>query len=95
MKPGDWFAVDLGGEHTLYEVVMNAAKSGGDYPREYQLFTSMDGKNWYGPVGQGKGDGALTKAAVLPTKARHVKIVQTGSTDFSWWSIYDLQIMGE
>ncbi len=95
MKPGDWFAVDMGGEHTVYEVVMNAAKSGGDYPRGYQLFTSADGKNWYGPIGQGQGSGALTKASVLPTKARHVKIVQTGSADFNWWSLYDLQIMGE
>lgn len=31
----------------------------------------------------------------VPTKARHVKIVQTGSTEFNWWSIYDLQIIGE
>lgn len=95
MKPGDWFAVDLGGVHTVHAVVMDAAKSGGDYPREYQIFTSMDGTDWFGPVGMGKGEGALTTATVLPTQARHVKIVQTGSTEFNWWSMYDLQILGE
>ena len=95
MQPDDWFAVDLGGEHTVHTIVMNSAKSGSDYPREYQIYTSMDGKKWYGPVGIGKGNGALTKASLLPVKARHVKIVQTGSTEYNWWSIYDLQIMGE
>jgi type 1 glutamine amidotransferase/HEAT repeat protein len=95
MKPGDWFAVDLGGAHTVRAVVMNAAKSGGDYPREVEVFTSADGAEWYGPVGAGTGGGALTTVSVLPTQARHVKIVQTGSTEFNWWSIYDLQVLGE
>lgn len=95
MKPGDWFAVDLGGVRTVHAVVMDAAKSGSDYPREYQIFTSLDGAEWYGPVGMGSGAGALTTASVLPTQARHVKIVQTGSTENNWWSIYDLQVLGE
>lgn len=95
MKPGEWFAVDLGVPHTVHAVVMNAAQSGGDYPRECQIFTSLDGATWYGPVGIGKGAGALTTIPVLPTQARHVKIVQTCSTEFNWWSIYDLQILGE
>ncbi len=95
MKPGEWFAVDLGAPHTVRAVVMNAAPSGGDYPRECQIFTSMDGSTWYGPVGIGKGEGALTTIPVLPLQARHVKIVQTGSTEFNWWSLFDLQILGE
>jgi len=95
MKPGDWFAVALGGVHTVRAVVMDAAKSGGDYPREYQIFTSMDGQDWFGPVGMGKGEGALITATVLPTQARHVKIVQTGSTEFNWWSMYNLHVLGE
>lgn len=95
MKQGDWFAVDLGAPHTVHAVVMNAAKSGGDYPRECQIFTSLDGVTWYGPVGLGKGEGALTTIPVLPIQARHVKIVQTGNADYNWWSLYDLQILGE
>ena len=95
MKPGDWFAVDLGAPHTVRAVVMNAAPSGGDYPRECQIFTSTDGSTWYGPVGIGKGEGALTTIPALPSQARHVKIVQASSTEFNWWSLYDLQILGE
>ena len=79
MKPDDWLAVDLGGEYTVYGVTMDAAKSGGDYPREFKIYTSMDGQDWFGPVGKGKGEGMLTKTSVLPTRARHVKIAQTGS----------------
>jgi type 1 glutamine amidotransferase/HEAT repeat protein len=95
MKPGEWFAVDLGAPHAVHAVVMNAAPSGGDYPRECQIFTSMDGSLWYGPVGIGTGAGALTTIPVLPSQARHLKIVQAGSTEFNWWSLYDLQILGE
>jgi hypothetical protein len=95
MKPGDWFAVDLGAEHTVHAVVLDAAQSGGDYPRECQVFTSTDGATWFGPVGAVKGAGALTTVPVLPTQTRHVKIVQTGSTDYNWWSIYELQVLGE
>ncbi len=95
MKPGDWLAVDLGGAHTVHAVVMNAAKSGNDYPREYEIYTSPDGAEWFGPVGAGKGEEALTTAPILPTLARHVKIVQTGSAEFNWWSVYDLQVLGE
>ena len=95
MRPDDWFQVDLGEVKTVYRVVMNAAKSGNDYPREYRIQTSMNGKDWYGPIGAGKGDGRVTTAIVLPTKARFVKIEQKGSHETNWWSMYDLQIFGE
>jgi type 1 glutamine amidotransferase len=95
MQRDDWFAVDLGEERTVHAVIMNAAKSGSDYPREYRIYTSMDGKEWYGPIGAGKGERSPTKVTVLPTRARHVKIAQTGSHERNWWSIYDLQIFGE
>ncbi len=95
MQPGDWFAVDLGEERTVHAVIMDAAKSRNDYPRGYRIYTSMDGKEWYGPIGAGKGERSPTRVSVLPTKARHVKIAQTGSHERNWWSIYDLQILGE
>lgn len=95
MRPDDWFMVDLGAEHVIHAVVMDAAKSGNDYPREYRIETSLDGQTWVGPVGASKGTKALTTARCLPTRARYVKIQQTGSHDFNWWSIHDLQILGE
>ena len=95
MRPDDWFQVDLGVTATVSRVVMDAAKSGGDYPREYQVYTSLDGVTWLGPVGAGKGEKALTTAVLLPTQARFVKIAQTGSSEGNWWSIYDLQVFGE
>jgi hypothetical protein len=94
-RAGSALSTALGEERTVHAVVMNAAASGNDYPRECQIHTSMDGKNWLGPVGAGKGSGAVTKIAVLPMKARHVRITQTGSHDSNWWSMYDLQILGE
>lgn len=95
MRPDDWFMIDLGAEHVIHAVVMDAAKSGNDYPREYRIETSLDGQAWVGPVGAGIGTKALTTARCLPTRARYVKIRQIGSHDTNWWSIYDLQILGE
>jgi len=95
MKPTDWFMVDMGEEHTVHRVVMDAAKSGGDYPREYRIFSSLDGEEWFGPIGAGKGEKALVSAICLPTKARYVRIAQLGDEERMWWSMYDLKILGE
>ncbi len=95
MQPGDWFRVDLGEVRTVRKIVMNAARSANDYPRGYRIHTSMNGKEWFGPIGAGKGDNRITTAVVLPTKARFVKIEQTGSHDRNWWSMYDLKVFGQ
>ncbi len=95
MKPTDWFMIDMGEERTVHKIVMDAAKSGSDYPREYRIYSSLDGEEWFGPIGAGKGEKALVTAVCLPTKARHIKITQLGDEEKKWWSMYDLQIIGE
>ena len=95
MKPTDWFMVDMGAEYTVHKVVMDAAKSRGDYPREYRIYSSLDGQEWFGPIGTGKGEKALVSAICLPTRARYVRIAQLGDEKRMWWSMYDLKIIGE
>ena len=94
-RDGDWFMVDLGEERTVHQVILNAAKSGSDYPRRYEVHVSRDGETWEGPVSMGEGKTALTKIHLLPRLARYVKIVQTGFGDRWWWSIYDLKVIAE
>lgn len=95
-KPGDWFQVDLGQTRTIRSILLDAAQSGSDYPRGYRVEVSDDGQTWTGPIGVGEGEARpLTVIPVLPTAARHVRITQTGDGDHWWWSIYEMQILGE
>jgi type 1 glutamine amidotransferase/HEAT repeat protein len=95
MKPTDWLQVDLGEEKTVYRVVLNAAQSRSDFPRQVRVMYSMDGKTWDGPIGAIQGSGPVTSIVLLPTKTRFLRIKQTGSHDTYWWSVYDLKIFGE
>lgn len=95
MKDTDWFQVDLGEEKTVYRVVLDAAKSGSDYPREVRVDYSLDGKEWTGPIGAITGDKVVTSVVLLPTKTRFLRIRQLGNEDTYWWSIYDLKVFGE
>ncbi len=95
MKAGDWFAVDMGEEKTVYKIMLNAAKSGSDYPRGYEVYISSDGQDWLGPIAKGEGKNRLTTITVLPRRGRHVKIVETQDHHHNWWSIYDMTIIAE
>jgi type 1 glutamine amidotransferase/HEAT repeat protein len=95
-KPDDWFMVDLGQTKTLRRIVLDAAQSGGDYPRGYRVMISDDGQSWRGPIGIGGEEAkVLTVIPVLPTAGRYVKIIQTGEHENMWWSIYEMQIYAE
>jgi len=94
-KEGQWLMVDLGAERKIRKVVFDAAKSRGDYPRGYKVYVSKDGKDWGPPAAGGVGKRALTSVPLYPRSGRYVKIVQTGSTDRMWWSVYDLKVFAE
>ncbi len=94
-KPGDWFMLDLGEPARVCRVILDAARSGNDYPRGYKVFASLDGEKWDGPIGLGKGEKALTTLSLLSTETRFLKIEQTGDGDHWWWSIYDVRVMAE
>jgi hypothetical protein len=62
------------------------------FPREYQVQLSLDGKDWGKPVATGQGS-PLTVVALSPTKARFIRITQTGSMpDAPAWVIQNLRI---
>ncbi|HLX60610.1 MAG TPA: discoidin domain-containing protein, partial [Planctomycetota bacterium] len=92
--PGMWFQIELPKETEVAGIVLNAASSGGDYPRGYKVEVSMDGKNWGAkPVADGKGNNALTEISFAPVKTKFIKITQTGSVTGLFWSIHELQLL--
>jgi type 1 glutamine amidotransferase/HEAT repeat protein len=94
MEPGQWFAVDLGFEDEIREISLDAGDTGNDYPRGYEVYVSQDGEDWGDPVTRGEGTGIRMRIELPGTPARFVRIVQTGTSDGSYWSICEIQING-
>lgn len=90
--PGQWFQVDMGSVHTVYKLTMDAGASANDYPRGYEVYLSKDGVDWGDPVASGSGSSALITVYFDAQSARYVRVVQTGSTEFNWWSIYEFNL---
>ena len=96
MKPGDWFAMDLGAKVTVRSIFLDNNPSSQDWPRTWEVYVSEDGKNWGRPIAKGKGSGQGTKITLTrPVQARHLKIVQTGSSDSWHWSIHTMRLETE
>jgi glucosylceramidase len=91
-QPGQTLTVDLGRMRDFRRVVLDTGADTGDYPRGYALSTSTDGTGWSEPV-TGAGSGQLTTVDLPATRARYVRIVQTGSAP-QWWTVADLRLYG-
>jgi hypothetical protein len=46
-------------------------------------------------VAEGKGSGPLTEIDLPPTEAKFLRITQTGKAPGLFWSIHEMQILGE
>jgi hypothetical protein len=87
---GQWFKVDFGALKTFSHVVLDAAASGYDYPRGYNLEVSNDNSNWT-LVAVGSGSSALGTLSFPRQTARYLRItLNTGVGN--WWTIYELNV---
>jgi glucosylceramidase len=89
-QPGQTLTVDLGRVRSFRRVVLDTGADTGDFPRGYALSTSSDGTHWSDAV-TGSGSGQLTAIDLPPTRARFVRVVQTGTAP-NWWSVADLRL---
>ena len=90
-KPGMWFQVEFPKETTITGLQLDAGKSRNDYPRGYKVEISSDGAQWK-EVASGKGSNAVTDIQFPATKAKFVRITQTGAVGGLFWSIHELNI---
>jgi hypothetical protein len=89
--PGMWFQIDLGAVKTVSQVKLDNDASPNDTPRGYNLRLSVDGTNWI-TVDSKPNNTLPVNATFAPTKARYIRIEQTGSSDRWWWSINEIAI---
>ncbi len=92
-QPGQFFQIDFGEASTFtkIELALDEATQPFDYPREYEVYASNDPTDFGEPIAAGTGE-TLTVIDVDETTAQYVRIVQTGSDVFRWWSIYELGV---
>jgi len=89
---GMWFAFDMGSEKILNSIVLDAAGSSADYPREYSVDFSSDGKTWNQAVAKTRGTDAVTDILLPAIKTRWVRINQHGQSPDKFWSIHELEV---
>ncbi|BDI32093.1 hypothetical protein CCAX7_41440 [Capsulimonas corticalis] len=101
MLPGDQLTLDMRKVQRIARIVLDSAKSPGDYPRGYRLETSTDGAAWSeaaradaGQVSSAQQAGVLT-IAITPTDARYVRITNEGADPGAFWSVHELMVYGE
>jgi len=91
--PDQTFRLDMKQAATINRIVLDVSRSPYDYPRKYEVYVSLDGIIWSGPVVSGAGAGAVTNISFPPQAGRYVKIVQTARAG-NYWSIHDLNVYG-
>lgn len=92
--PGMWLQIEFPEETAIGSIVLDSAASPRDFPAAYEVHVSGDGRDWgKKALAKGKGIDAVTRIE-LPegTKARFVKITQTGRKSRLFWSIHELQV---
>lgn len=90
--PGMWFQIELPQETAIAGVELDSEKSPRDYPRGFKAEVSTDGQKW-AEVAQGKGNDAITEIEFPATKAKFIRLTQTGSVNGLFWSIHELQVL--
>jgi uncharacterized protein YjdB len=94
-QPGQYFIVDMKTLNTVNKILLDASASPGDFPAGYQVFLSTDGVNWGNVVATGIGTRSLTIINISALHGRYIKILQTGSTTGSYWSIHEFRVWGK
>jgi mono/diheme cytochrome c family protein/glucose/arabinose dehydrogenase len=90
--PGMWFQVELPKETMVTGLRLDAAASEHNYPRDFKVELSNDGKTWGAPVAELPGTRAMIDISFKPAKGKFIRITQTGSDSDHFWSINELTL---
>jgi mono/diheme cytochrome c family protein len=93
--PGMWVQVELPSVCKVNRIQLDSQGSSRDYPRGYQVESSVDGEKWSEPLAIGVGKHPITDISFPTTQAKYLKITQTGRVNGLFWSIHEMQIFGK
>lgn len=87
-----WFTLDLGKCAFVDEVTLDTAKSPNDTPFGCDVFLSMDGAAWEGPVATCDDKSVKTTSFRIGRSARHLKFVNKEKRPRYHWSIHEIEV---
>ncbi len=93
MAKGDWIALDLKNAGSYNTLFLDQGTSPGDYPLEYDVFVSNNGKQWGRPLTTGQGTRDVTVIHFSePQEKRYVKIaIKTPRSEPGlYWSVAEI-----
>ncbi len=91
-KPGMWFQVDFPHPIQVRKLILDTRGSNSDWPKQYSVQVSKDGKQWGDPVATGYGDHPLTEIRIDPVVIKAARITQTGRKEGLFWSIHEFSV---
>ena len=92
---GVWFTLDLGRRVFIDTVTLDTTKSPHDTPAGCDVFVSLDGESWKGPVATCDDKTAKTTLFRLGCAARHVKFLQKEERPWNYWSIHEIDVRAD
>jgi len=94
-QQGQWYQIDMGKSFLLTRLALDSTASANDYPRKYEIRTSVDGEHWSNPIASGTGTTVTTVDLPAHTITRYLRIIQTASNATgNFWSIHELSVYG-
>lgn len=96
--PGQWIQVELPESSMVGGVWFDNGRLYKQFARGYEVQLSDDGQAWGKPVTKGVGSIGATEVTFPPTKAKFVRITQTGKLKGNEtnipWTIFELRVLG-
>jgi glucose/arabinose dehydrogenase/mono/diheme cytochrome c family protein len=92
--PGMWLQIELPKALPLAGLVLDTARSKGDWPRGWKIQLSQDGQQWDKPILEGSSPTTVTEFIFPKAQtARFIRITDTGTVKGLYWSIHELEIL--
>jgi len=92
-EPNQSLTIDLGVAQRFNQIVLEHEDSPNDFPIRYEVSVSDDGVNWANTLASGNGESSNTIIDFDTVEARHIRLVQLGTSDRYWWSIHELNVL--
>ena len=94
-RDGQRFEIDFNRSNTFNQIVLNTSRSANDYPREYEIRVSNNGRR-FRTIATGRPSASgITTINFASQTARYVRIEQNGRDRRFFWSIHELNIFSD
>ena len=92
---GAWFSVDMRKAVTFNKIVLDNSSSPNDFPEEYKVYVSDNGRDWGKAIVTLKGSGPVTICSLPVQNAQHIRVELHSTTKTNYWSIHEFHVFNQ